>query len=154
MNDYLKSIQDDYRLEKIRILFHECKKHYLKSAELVGKYNEYIKYLKEKERFYTDGPLRIMKAIEDRYNKEYCDVQMQIFEPFEKMTDRRWHSFIWNTGQALIMDNSFCRSFLRSAGFLDQNDIELAIPTALQIIKDLELRWYVSDEPKREDNEN
>jgi hypothetical protein len=154
MNDYVKSIQDKNRLDGIRRLFSDCKERYLKSAALVGKYNEHIKYLQENDRFYTDGPFQIMEAIEDRYNRDYCDEQIQIFEPYEKMIDRRWYSFAYKIEQALIMDNYFCRSYLRLAGFLDQKDIELALPTALQIIQDIELRWYISDEPKREDNED
>lgn len=152
MNDHLKSIQDKNRLDGIRSLFSYCKERYLKSASLVGMYNEHIKHLKEYDRFFTDGPYQIMEAIEERYNREYCDDQIQIFEPFEKMVERRWFNFAHKVKLALVEDNHFCRSFLRFGGFLDQDDIELALPTALQIVQDLELRWYISDEPKREDD--
>ncbi|HOH98111.1 MAG TPA: hypothetical protein PL188_07360 [Candidatus Cloacimonadota bacterium] len=154
MNDYLKSIQDKNRLDGIRRLFSDCQERYLKSASLVSKYNEQIKQLKEYDRFFTDGPYEVMNAIEERYNREYCDDQIQIFEPFEKMVERRWFSFFYKVRLALVDDNHFCRNFLRLGGFLDQKDIELALPTALQIVQDLELGWYISDEPKREDNED
>ncbi|MDD2229473.1 MAG: hypothetical protein PHY48_08690 [Candidatus Cloacimonetes bacterium] len=154
MNDYLKSIQDENRLYAIRSLFSDCSARYLKSASLVGMHNEHIKHLKDHDRFFTDGFYQIMEAIEERYNYKYCDDQIQIFESFEKTTERRWFSFAHKVKLALVENNQFCRSILRLGGFLDKDDNALALPTALQIIHDIDLRWYISDEPKREDNED
>jgi hypothetical protein len=154
MNDILESIQEENLDKDTMSLFYECQRRYLSAAELVGMYDNYIDKLTVVYFVVTIHTKKIVKAIYDRYNESYCDDQILIWEPFEKTVERRWYDFISKIKSAIVENNAFCRYYLRLSGFLEQGDCDTLLAAAIQTVQDIDYRLYLSDEPKREDNED
>jgi hypothetical protein len=153
MNDYLSKIQKNHLIFDIQHLFYECRDRYLSSAELVGKYNDEVRKLYESQRYESYYLVKIVQLIHKRYNDDYCDDQMEILESFEQMVERRWYAFSYKLRQALVLNNTFCKCCLQLAGYLSPEEDDAIFSTAMQIVHNLDLRWYLSDEPKKTDED-
>lgn len=151
MNKYLKELQGKNLLRDIRYLVTECKRRYLAAAVLVGHFNDDLKKMKETQHYSAGMVVNIVQAIYDRYNKDHCDDQMDIFEPFEETVSRRWHSFIYKIMDALVKNDTFCRCYLKLVDYLPRDINEDAYYAAMQIVQEIDLRWYLSDEPRQMD---
>ena len=151
MKDYLKEIQNDSLVYDAEYLFSECKRRYLKAASFVGYFNDDVKDLDESNKYYAGELKTILIVLYNRYHRDHCDDQIDLFEPYEEMVKRRWYSFIFKIRTALVENDTFCKCCLRLGGYLKNHRIESAFSTAIHIIEDIDLRWYLSDEPKRMD---
>ena len=153
MNEYLMKIQAKTLNYDVKYIFDECKRRYKAAALLVGHYDDFIKKLDESNTNYYNYLWRIVWEIYDRYNKNHSSEQLEIFEPYEDMVERRWYTFISKIRKALVEDDTFCRCYLRIAYFFNTSKIGDEFEVALQIAKDIDLRWYLSDEPMKMDEE-
>lgn len=151
MGDYLKEIQNNSLQYDAEYLFTECKRRYLDAALFVGHFNDDVKELHQGNKYYEGELKTILIALYNRYCREYYDGQMEVFEPFEEMVKRRWYNFIFKVRAALVENNTFCKCCLRLAGYLKNDKIENAFLTAINIVKDMDLRWYLSNEPRKVD---
>lgn len=153
MSGYLEELQMSTLRYDVDYLITECKRRYKAAALLVGHYDDFIKKLDDSNTHYSKTVDRIVWEIYDRYRKDHNDLQLDIFEPFVIMVWRRWYDFtskIWN---ALAEDDTFCRCFIRVAYFYDTSTFNDDFKIALQIAKDIDLRIYLSDEPRKMDEE-
>ncbi|NLO43677.1 MAG: hypothetical protein GX106_01760 [Candidatus Cloacimonetes bacterium] len=151
MNEYLKELQDNSRRFDMGYLFTECKRRYLNAAVLVGHFNEEVKKLDECHDFYYRDVAKIVQVIYDRYNRDHCDDQMEILEPFEEMVSRRWYSFMPKIRDALVENDTFCKCYLILTGCLKNDIKESPHNAAMHVVKNIDLRWYLTDEPKKMD---
>lgn len=154
MNEYLGDLQNKSLMHDVEYLFTECKRRYLKAAALVGHFNDNVKKLDQGHEYSTKDLTRLVEVIYYRYNKDHCDDQLEILEPFEKMVERRWYNFIFKIRRALVQNDTFCRCCLRLAGYIPLDTTKNELSTAMQIVHEIDLRWYLSDEPmKTEEDE-